>query len=68
MRAYQKAVIRKRIRWLAWWYLAIAVGFLFLAIDHLIIRDKTWLIGIRLILAAGFALLSGMEFTKKRKS
>jgi hypothetical protein len=61
-------VIRKRIPWLAWWYLAIAVGFILLAIEHLIIRDKAWLIGIRLILAAGFGLLSGMEFTKKRKS
>jgi hypothetical protein len=60
-------VSRKRIPWLAWWYLAIAVGFALLAIDHLLIRDKAWLIGIRLILAAGFGLLSRMEFTKKRK-
>jgi hypothetical protein len=60
-------VSRKRIPWLAWWYLAIAVGFALLAIDHLLIRDKAWLIGIRLILSAGFGLLSRMEFTKKRK-
>ncbi|HEY3457716.1 MAG TPA: hypothetical protein VGK64_24265 [Bryobacteraceae bacterium] len=58
---------RNRIRWLAWWYLAIAVGFVLLAIDHMIIRDKAWLIGIRLILAAGFGLLSRMEFTKRRQ-
>ena len=55
-----------QIRWLAWWYLAIAVGFVLLAIDHMIIHDKAWLIGVRLILAAGFGLLSRMEFTKKR--
>ena len=60
-------MIRKRIRWLAWWYLTIAVGFGLLAIDHLILRDKAWLISVRLILAAGFGLLSRMEFTKKRK-
>jgi hypothetical protein len=60
-------VSRKRIPWLAWWYLSIAVGFALLAIDHLLIRDKAWLIAIRLILAAGFGLLSRMEFTKKRK-
>jgi hypothetical protein len=60
-------VSRKRTSWLAWWYLAIAVGFALLAIDHIVIRDKAWLIGIRLILAAGFGLLSRMEFTKKGK-
>lgn len=59
---------RKRIPWLAWWYLAIAAAFLLLAIDHLILRDKAWLIGVRLILAGGFGLLSFMEFAKKRKS
>ena len=58
---------RKRAPWLAWWYLAIAVGFVLLAINHLIIRDKAWLIGIRLVLAAGFGLLSFMEFAKKKK-
>ena len=63
----RQPVNRKRIQWLAWWYLAIAVGFVLLAVDHMIIRDKPWLIGIRLILAAGFGLLSRMEFTKKRK-
>ena len=56
-----------QIRWLAWWYLAIAVGFVLLAIDHMIIRDKAWLIGIRLILAAGFGLLARMEFVKRRR-
>jgi hypothetical protein len=60
-------VSRKQIRWRAWWYLAIAVGFFLLAIDHLILRDKGWLIGIRLVLAAGFGMLSSMEFTNKRK-
>jgi len=55
------------IRWLAWWYLAIAVGFVLLAIDHMIIWDKAWLIGIQLILAAGFGLLARMEFVKRRR-
>jgi hypothetical protein len=34
------------------------VGLVLLAINHLIIRHKAWLIGIRLVLAAGLGLLS----------
>ena len=55
------------ISWLAWWYLAIAIGFVLLAVDHIITGDKAWLIGIRLILATGFGLLSRMEFVAAKK-
>jgi hypothetical protein len=48
--------------WLAWWYLTIAVGFALLALDHVITRDKPLPITVRLIIAAGFGLLSYMEF------
>lgn len=58
---------RKRSRFLAQWYLAIAIGFALLAIDHIILRDSAWMIGIRLILAAGFGVLSRMEFTKNTR-
>ncbi len=55
-------------RWMAWWYLAIAIGFALLAVDHLITRDRPWLIGIRIVIALGFGFLAYMEFhTKNRK-
>ena len=56
-----------RNRWLAWWYLAIAVGFVLLAIDHVLTGDKAWLVGVRLIIAMGFGLLSFMEFNALKK-
>ena len=51
---------------MGWWYLAIALGFLALAIDHALRRDQGWLIGIRLIIAGGFAFLAWMELRHKR--
>ncbi|MFL6449218.1 MAG: hypothetical protein ACJ746_16260 [Bryobacteraceae bacterium] len=53
--------------WLAWWYLAIAVGFALLAIDHLITHDRALLVGVRMVIAAGFGLLSYMEFKAKKR-
>ncbi len=54
-------------RWLAWWYLAIAGGFAALALDHLLLHDAAWLIGLRVVLSAGFGFLAWMEFrTRKR--
>jgi hypothetical protein len=59
----------KRIRWMAWWYTAIAIGFALLAIDHIVTRDKPWLIAVRAVIAAGFGFLAYMEFRSKvRKS
>jgi hypothetical protein len=54
-------------RWMAWWYTAIAVAFLLLAISRAIIGDKPWLIGVRLVISAGFAILAAFEFKAKRK-
>ncbi len=56
---------RNGFRWMAWWYAAIAIGFALLALDHLMIRDTWWLIGIRFVIALGFGLLSLMEFRAK---
>ena len=53
--------------WLAWWYLTIAVGFSLLALDHIITRDRPLGIFVRLIIAAGFGLLSYMEFSAKKR-
>ncbi|HEX4167581.1 MAG TPA: hypothetical protein VHZ55_19105 [Bryobacteraceae bacterium] len=54
-------------RWLGWWYLAIAAGFAALAIDHWLLHDIPWLVGVRLILSAGFGLLSWMEFRSRKR-
>lgn len=52
-------------RWIAYWYLSIAVGFVLLAIYNGIIGGKLWLIGVRLIIAAGFAFLAWLEMRSK---
>jgi hypothetical protein len=58
--------MRPRFPWMGWWYAAIALGFALLALQHLVTGDKFWLVGVRLIIAVGFALLAAMEF-KARK-
>ena len=50
----------------AWWYLAIAIGFGLLAADHILVRDKPWLIAVRFVIAAGFGLLAYGEFRPNR--
>jgi hypothetical protein len=65
MRVYQ--VKQKKSLWLAWWYLALAIGFTLLGVSHWITGDRAWLIGIRFVLAAGFGVLSRMTFAETRK-
>ena len=50
-----------RSRWFAWWYFAIALGFLLLAINKALTGEKTWLIALRLVIALGFAALGYAE-------
>lgn len=57
----------KRIRWMAWWYTAIAIGFALLAVDHIVTGDKAWMIVVRVVIAAGFGLLAYMEFRSKAR-
>ena len=52
---------------LAWWYATIAAGFVVLAVVHLLQGDKPWLIGVRLVIAAGFAVLARFEFHAKNR-
>jgi hypothetical protein len=51
----------RRSRLYAWWYLTIALGFLLLAINRMLVGEKTWLIVLRVVIAAGFAALGYME-------
>jgi hypothetical protein len=48
-------------RWIAYWYLCIALGFLLLAVYNAMIGGKLWLVGVRLIIAGGFGFLGWME-------
>lgn len=57
----------KRIRWMAWWYTAIAIGFALLAADHIVTGDKAWLIAVRVVIAAGFGFLAYLEFRGKTR-
>jgi hypothetical protein len=59
---------RGRFRWSAWWYAAIALGFLLLAVSRAIQGDKLWLVALRVIIAAGFAILAVFEFRAKGRS
>ena len=52
-------------RWMAWWYLAIALGFTLLAINRAIVGEKLWLIGVRVVIALGFGTLALMAFRGK---
>ena len=49
---------------LAWWYVTIALAFTLLAADRLLRGQAAWLIGLRLVIAAGFGALAAMEFKK----
>jgi hypothetical protein len=51
----------RRSRLYAWWYFTIALGFLLLAINRMLVGEKTWLIVLRVVIAAGFAALGYME-------
>jgi hypothetical protein len=53
-------------RWFAWWYFTIAAGFLLLAIRRILLGEETWLIGLRLVIAAGFALLGYWQYRGSR--
>ena len=53
-------------RWIAWWYIAIGVGFALLGIVNILAGGKAWLIAIRFIIAAGFALLGWSELRFRR--
>jgi uncharacterized membrane protein YgaE (UPF0421/DUF939 family) len=61
------AMRRRRSRLLAWWYVAIAIGFGLLTIVHALVGDKLWLIGVHVIIALGFAMLAAMEFQAQKK-
>ena len=59
---------REGFPWSAWWYAAIALGFVLLAVNRAIAGDRPWLVGLRLVIAAGFAVLAAFEFRAKSRN
>lgn len=49
-------------RWFGWWYLTIAAGFLLLALNRWLRGERLSLVLLRVAIAAGFAVLSMLEF------
>jgi len=45
-----------------WWYLSIGLGFLLLAIVHIIRGAGLPVTALRIVIAIGFALLASMQF------
>jgi hypothetical protein len=57
---------RLNSRWMAWWYFAIALGFVLLAINRAMMGEKLWLIGVRVVIALGFAILAVGEMRTRQ--
>ena len=51
-------------RWLGLWYDTISLGFLLLAVNRAIVGERPWLIGVRAVIAVGFALLAALELNR----
>jgi hypothetical protein len=48
---------RLRTKFFAWWYFAIAAGFVLLGIHRWLVGETKWLIVLRFAIALGFLLL-----------
>jgi hypothetical protein len=51
-----------------WWYLTIALGFLFLAVNKALTGEKVWLVALRFVIAVGFAALGYAEFRSRSQT
>ncbi len=60
--------IPRRSHLYAWWYFTIALGFVLLAINKMLAGEKTWLIVLRVVIAAGFATLAYVELRGQLRS
>ena len=52
---------------LGWWYISIGCGFIVLGVNRLVQGDRSWLIALRWLIAAGFFLLASFELWRKEK-
>jgi hypothetical protein len=51
-------------RWFGWWYVSIGCGFVLLAVNRWLIGEGGFLIGLRVVIAAGFFLLGWLELRR----
>jgi hypothetical protein len=56
---------RFRAQLFAWWYFAIAAGFLLLGINRWLLGDRLWLVILRFGIAAGFLVLGYLTWRFK---
>jgi hypothetical protein len=54
-----------RTRLFAWWYFAIAAGFVLLAINRWMLGERMTLIVLRLVIAGGFLILGVLTWRSK---
>jgi len=54
-----------RSKLFGWWYVAIGAGFLLLSINRILVGGSSFLIALRLLIAAGFFLLGYLELHSK---
>jgi hypothetical protein len=54
-----------RTRLFAWWYFAIAAGFVLLAINRWMLGERMTLIALRLVIAAGFLILGVLTWRSR---
>ena len=59
---------KRRNRWYAWWYLAISIGFVLLAVNRALYGENAWLVALRAVISAGFAVLAAIEFRARGKN
>jgi hypothetical protein len=57
--------MRVNPRLFAWWYFAIALGYILLAINQGFISRSAWGVILRLVIAAGFAALGYIELRSR---
>jgi fatty acid desaturase len=52
---------KRRSRLFGWWYITIGVGFVLLAVNRVVIGDRSWSMVLRWLIAAGFLALGYFE-------
>jgi hypothetical protein len=56
-----------RVRLFAWWYICIGLAFMALAVRAFVAGAPGWSVGLRLLVAVGFALLGVGELRRRKR-
>jgi hypothetical protein len=52
-------------RFYGWWYASIGTGFVLLGINRLVQGDRSWVVLLRFLIAAGFGVLGWSELRRR---